>query len=95
MKINIKAGGTSHKVEFKFIPQLRNKGLIAMAKSSKELDTLQLAIADRAGGDELIDYIIMKELNKKLKLPVEIDHNYDGAGYGFVFDFYAIAKKLN
>ena len=95
MKINIKAGGTSHKVEFKFIPQLKNKGLIAMAKSSKELDALQLAIADRAGGDELIDYIIMKELNKKLKLPVEIDHNYEGAGYGFVFDFYTIAKQLN
>ena len=95
MKINIKAGGTSHKVEFKFIPQLKNKGLIAMAKSSKELDALQLAIADRAGGDELIDYIIMKELNKKLKLPVEIDHSYDGAGYGFVLDFYSIARKLN
>ena len=66
-----------------------------MAKSSKELDALQLAIADRAGGDELIDYIILKELDKKLKLPVEIDHSYDGAGYGFVFDLYAIAKKLN
>ena len=59
------------------------------------MDALQLAIADRAGGDELIDYIILKELDKKLKLPVEIDHSYDGAGYGFVFDFYAIAKKLN
>ena len=33
------------------------------------------------GGDELIDYIILKELDKKLKLPVEIDHSYDGAGY--------------
>jgi hypothetical protein len=95
MKINIKAGGKTHKVEFKFIPQLKNKGLIAMAKRSKELDALQLAIADRAGGDELIDYIILKELDKKLKLPVEIDHSYDGAGYGFVFDFYTIAKKLN
>ena len=88
MKINIKAGGKTHKVEFKFIPQLKNKGVIAM-------DALQLAIADRAGGDELIDYIILKELDKKLKLPVEIDHSYDGAGYGFVFDFYTIAKKLN
>ena len=95
MKINIKAGGTTHKVEFKFIPQLKNKGLIAMAKSSKELDALLSAISDRAGGDELIDYIILKELVKKFKLPFEIDHSYDGAGYGFVLDFYTIAKKLN
>lgn len=43
MKINIKAGGKTHKVEFKFIPQLKNKGLIAIAKSSKELDALQVS----------------------------------------------------
>jgi hypothetical protein len=43
----------------------------------------------------LIDYIILKELVKKFKLPFEIDHSYEGAGYGFVLDFYTIAKKLN
>ena len=39
---------------------------IQIIKNKKELDALQLAIADRAGGDELIDYIILKELDKKL-----------------------------
>ena len=95
MKIDIKAGGMKYNVDFKVLPQLKNKGLIAMAKSSKDLDELQSAIAARAGGDDLIGVIILKALEKKLKLPMEIDRNYDGAGYGFVLDFYSISKKLN
>ncbi len=95
MKVNIKAGSEKYNVDFKITPQLKNKGLVAMAKSSKDLDKLQSAIAARAGGDELIDYIILKVLESKLKLPMEIDRTYNGAGYGFVLDFYSIAKKLN
>ena len=95
MKVNIKAGSEKYNVDFKVIPQLKNKGLIAMAKSSKDLDELQSAIAARTGGDELIDYIILKVLESKLKLPMEIDRTYKGAGYGFTLDFYSISKKLN
>jgi hypothetical protein len=95
MKINIKAGGKTYKVDFKVLPQLKNKGLFAMAKSSKDLDELQAAIANRGAGDDLIGAIILKSIEKKLKLPMEIDRTYEGAGYGFVLDFYSIAKKLN
>ena len=95
MKVNIKAGGDKYNVDFNVSPQLKNKGLVAMAKSSKDLDKLQSAIAARAGGDDLIGAIILKALEKKLKLPMEIDRSYEGAGYGFVLDFYSIAKKLN
>lgn len=95
MKVNIKAGGDKYNVDFNVSPQLKNKGLVAMAKSSNDLDKLQSAIAARAGGDDLIGAIILKALEKKLKLPMEIDRSYEGAGYGFVLDFYSIAKKLN
>lgn len=94
MKIDIKSGGKKYSVDFKVLPQLKNKGLFVMAKSSKELDELQAAIANRGAGDELIGAIILKSLEKKLKLPMEIDRTYEGAGYGFVLDFYSIAKSL-
>lgn len=94
MKVNIKAGSEKYNVDFNITPQTKNKGLVAMAKSSKDLDKLQSAIAARVGGDELIDYIILKVLESKLKLPMEIDRTYKGAGYGFVLDFYSIAKSL-
>jgi hypothetical protein len=95
MKINIKSGGKTYKVDFKVLPQLKNKGLFAMAKSSKDLDELQSAIANRGAGDDLIGAIILKAIEKKTKLPMEIDRDYEGAGYGFVLDFYSVAKKLN
>ena len=95
MKINIKSGGKNYKVDFKVLPQLKNKGLFAMAKSSKDLDELQAAIANRGAGDDLIGAIILKSIEKKTKLPMEIDRAYEGSGYGFVLDFYSIAKSLN
>ena len=95
MKINIKAGGKTYKVDFKVLPQLKNKGLFVMAKSSKDLDELQAAIINRGAGDGLIGAIILKAIEKKTKLPMEIDRTYEGAGYGFVLDFYSVAKKLN
>ena len=95
MKIDIKAGGMKYSVDFKVLPQPKNKGLIAMAKSSKDLDELQTAIINRGVNDDMIGAIILKALEKKLKLPMEIDRNYEGAGYGFVLDFYSISKKLN
>ncbi len=95
MKVNIKAGGDKYNVDFNVSPQLKNKGLVAMAKSSNDLDNLQSAIAARAGGDDLIGAISLKALESKLKLPMEIDRTDEGAGYGFVLDFYSIAKKLN
>ena len=94
MKIDIKAGGTKYSVDFKVIPQLKNKGLIAMAKSSKDLDELQTAIINRGGNDETIGGIIAKAVENKLKLPIDVDYSYKGAGYGLKLDFYSIAKKL-
>ena len=66
----------------------------AMAKSSKDLDALQAAVEERGAGDDMIGVIIGKAIEKKSKQPIDVDHGYQGAGYGFKFDLYSIAKSL-
>ena len=95
MKIDIKAGGQKYSVDFKIMPGSRDTHLSAIAKSSKDLDELQTAISNRGAGDDMIGVIVGKALENKLKLPIEVDHSYSGAGYGFKFDLYSIVKKLN
>lgn len=95
MKVNIKTKNNNYTVDFKITPMQDNEGLIAIAKNSKELDTLQNAMYDLYDStDELIGRIIAKALEKKLKLPIEQDRYYAGAGYGFKLDMYSIAKGL-
>ena len=94
MKIDIKAGGMKYSVDFRIMPGNRDTHLSAIAKSSKDLDELQDAIEARGAGDDMIGVIVAKALETKLKLPIEVDHSYSGAGYGFKFDLYSIANKL-
>jgi hypothetical protein len=94
MKIDIKAGGMKYSVDFRIMPGQRDTHLTAIAKSSKDLDELQTAIVNRGAGDDMIGVIVAKAIEKKLKLPIDVDHSYQGAGYGFKFDTYAIASKL-
>ena len=94
MKIDIKSGGMKYSVDFRIMPGNRDTHLSAIAKSSKDLDELQTAILNRGAGDDMIGVIVAKALEKKLKLPIDVDHSYNGAGYGFKFDLYSIANKL-
>lgn len=94
MKVDIKAGGMKYSVDFRIMPGSRDTHLSAIAKSSKDLDELQTAILNRGAGDDMIGVIVAKALENKLKLPIEVDHSYSGAGYGFKFDLYSIANKL-
>lgn len=94
MKIDIKSGGMRYSVDFRISSGQRDTHLTAIAKSSKDLDELQTAIVNRGAGDDMIGVIIAKAIEKKLKLPIEVDHSYQGAGYGFKFDTYSIAKGL-
>lgn len=94
MKVDIKSGGMKYSVDFRIIPGGRDTHLTAIAKSSKDLDELQTAIINRGVNDDIIGNIIAKAIEKKLKLPIDVDHSYQGAGYGFKFDLYSITKGL-
>ena len=95
MKINIKTKKGNYTVDFLITPMRDDNGLVAMAKDSKQLDILNQAALDLYDStDELIGRIVAKVLENKLKLPIEQDRYYAGAGYGFKFDMYSIAKKL-
>lgn len=94
MKVDIKSGGQKYSVDFSISTGARDTHLVAMAKSSKDLDVLQAAIAARGAGDEIIGKIIAVAIEKKLKLPIDYDYGYQGAGYGFKFDLYSIAKMV-
>ena len=96
MKIDIKSGGQRYSVNFKISPgSMRGSThLIAMAKSSKDLDILDDVISNRDSNDEIIGKIIATALEKKLKLPIDFDYGYQGAGFGFKFDLWSISDKL-
>ena len=94
MKIDIKSGGKRYSVNFSILPGRGDVHFSAIAKSSKDLDELQDAISNRGAGDDMIGVIISKALENKLKLPIDVDHGYRGAGFGFKLDLYSIAKKL-
>jgi len=94
MKIDIKSGGKRYSVNFSISPGRGDVHFSAIAKSSKDLDELQDAISNRGVGDDMIGTIVAKALENKLKLPIDVDHGYQGAGYGFKLDLYSIAKKL-
>ena len=82
----VKLGSDS--VNFKVMPD--KTGLTLIAASGDDLDSLQNAIA---GGADAKD-VLRKTLEKQLKVPVDIDYDYKGAGFRFKIDFYSLAKKV-
>ena len=97
MKIQFKAGNETFVVDFKITPN-PSKGepdFIAMATNSKELDKLQDYISKRGAGDASIGMVIAKAVEKKLGIPMEKTHAYQGAGFGIHIDTFSLAKKLN
>tara|TARA_R100001443_G_scaffold114934_1_gene131737 strand:- start:193 stop:477 length:285 start_codon:yes stop_codon:yes gene_type:complete len=93
MKINLKVGGKKHSIDFR-VSTSRSANIIVMAKTSKDLDTLQQVISDTDGADMGVKEVIRQTIEKKLKLPVEIDYGYMGAGFAFKFDMYSVIQQL-
>ena len=73
MKIDIKQGGKKFSVNFLIVPGRGDVHFSAMAKSSKDLDIIQTAVEEKGAGDDMIGVIIGKAIEKKLKLPIEVD----------------------
>ena len=94
MKIDIKSSGKRYTVDFNIGINPDDSHFTAMAKSSKELDKLREAISNKGADEDMISSIIAKAMENKLKLPIKPDYDYNGAGYAFSFDLYAIAKML-
>ena len=96
MKVDFKAGNERYSIEFGISPGYSDgTHFVAMAKTSKDLDKLQDYISKRSAGDAMIGDVIAKVVSKKLNLPVERSHRYNGAGFGLALDTYSIAKKLS
>ena len=67
-----------------------SKGLTLIAATGNDLDGLQDAIEN----DVDVKEELRKTLEKQLKIPVEVDRGYEGAGFRFNIDFYSLAKKV-
>ena len=59
-----------------------------------DLDVLQQVISDTDDADTGIKEVIRQTIEKKLKLPIDIDYGYMGAGFAFKFDMYSIIDQL-
>ena len=93
MRVNFKMGSERFQVDFTLVPT-KGGGFSAIAKSSKDLDTLQRAIPLGVRGDELIGKILANKIEKQTKLPIDVDFDHKGAGYGFKIDMYSLLKSI-
>ena len=92
MKIPFKINGKVEQIQFSVSPN-RDGGFAVIAKSSKDLDKLQDLISSE-DSSPVVQKGIQKYIESKLKLAVDIDYNYPGAGYGFKLDMYSLLDKL-
>jgi hypothetical protein len=93
MKVTFKMGSERFQVDFTLTPT-KGGSFAAIAKSLKDLETLQRAIPMGAGGDDLIGKIIAGQIEKQTKLPIDVDYDYRGAGFGFKIDMYSLVKSI-
>lgn len=93
MKLNFKLKSNTYSAEFNVVPNIKDGGIVCMAKTSKDLDVLQDIIAT-SNEAMIIQKALQNHLESKLKLPIDIDFDYKGAGYGFKIDIYSLLKKL-
>ena len=93
MVANFKMGGEFHKIKFTISPT-KGSGFSAIAASSKDLDKLQQAISSATKGDSNVPAMLRHGIEKRLGIPVEIDYDYNGAGYGFKIDMYSLLKSI-
>jgi hypothetical protein len=78
----------SETIQFKVSPY--RTGISLIAASGNDLDKLQ----DVMGSEDEVKGEIRKSLEKKLRIPIEIDRDYEGAGFGFKIDLYSLAKMV-
>jgi hypothetical protein len=93
MKVNFKLKSNTYSAEFNVAPIIKDGGIACMAKTSKDLDVLQDIISNTNEG-LIIQKALQVHLESKLKLPIDINFDYKGAGYGFKIDMYSLVKKL-
>lgn len=93
MRVNFKLKSNTYSAEFNVVPNIKDGGIVCMAKTSKDLDVLQDIISD-SNEALIIQKALQNYLESKLKLPIDIDFDYKGAGYGFKIDMYSLVKKL-
>ena len=91
MKVKFKHNGKSVSVDFNVHPNSKSNFSVLPA-SSKNSDIVQSIIADSE--PMVIQKGLLKHIESKLKIPIEIDHGYPGAGFGFKIDLYSLLSKL-
>jgi hypothetical protein len=91
MRVAFKHSGKTHRLDFR-LSTSRFTDIILLAKTSKDLDILN-PLTDEDGG-RAVKEAMKQKLEFRLSIPINIDHNYDGAGFGFNVDFYGVIKNL-
>ena len=88
---NVLPGGIDASVDVQFSINTFNDRIIALPKTSKDLDKLDTLNLYR----EDIGVLLENDINRKFKeVEFEYDKSYQGAGYGFTINLDKLVRKL-
>ena len=91
MILAFKVDGKTYKVEFQTSVS-KNNIITCIPKTTKDVDTVQTVISQSQA--MVVQKGIQQHIEKEIKLPIEIERDYNGPGFGFTVDLYDLVKGL-
>ena len=91
MILTFKVDGKTYKVEFQTSVS-KNNVITCIPKTTKDVDTVQTVISQSQA--MVVQKGIQQHIEKEIKLPIEIERDYNGPGFGFTVDLYDLVKGL-
>ena len=92
MKVKFKYKGKPIEIKFNAGVEGGGAGFALRPASSKDNTLLRDLIADSDG--EVIRGAILKHVEKKLGVPVQLNYDYQGSGWGLKIDMHSLIGKL-
>jgi hypothetical protein len=91
MILAFKVDRNVYKVEFQTSVS-KNNVISCIPKTTKDADTVQSVISQSQ--PMVVQKGIQQYIERQFKLPIEIERDYNGPGFGFTVDLYDLVKRL-
>jgi hypothetical protein len=91
MILAFKVDGKTYKVEFQTSVS-KNNVITCIPKTTKDVDTVDTVISQSQA--MVVQKGIQQHIEKVLRIPIEIERDYTGPGFGFTVGLYDLVKGL-